>query len=482
MAQPIRAWLISLETAATRVRLCAVAAALCVAAALTLTPAAAAEDTGWLAVADDATESLALAEAWPRLDPKRQFLAIEQLLAAGRVEEAATLLDHTRYEGPVAQSVQRFYQGRIARARGHNAEAVAIFRQELASHPEQARVRLELAATLFSMQQDESARHNFELVLGGAGADPNLQNAVRSYINAIDARKRWDVTSFLTIAPTTNLNQGSSSQTVLINGLPFELADANVKKSGVGVNGGFQAGYRQPLTGTMDLVASAGAQTKRYRDVEFDDSLVNASLGPKWHFDGGFIGLYGLVDHAWKADDDYSTSFGGLVSAGVTLTSSDQLFADAGCNHHRYVNDWQGADLRYQNGRDCFVAAHLDHYFDSQSYARLLGSAGEVTTGQAHLDSFAKSIGIGAYHEFPLGLSVYAQGQYTASQYEGVYPVFDVARHDDRYDASVNLTKRDFALFGLAPMLQYTYTHNASNIPLQEFDAQGIALTLTNRF
>jgi hypothetical protein len=46
----------------------------------------------------------------------------------------------------------------------------------------------------------------------------------------------------------------------------------------------------------------------------------------------------------------------------------------------------------------------------------------------------------------------------------------------------LNLTKRDLVIFGPAPQLQYTFTHNDSNIPLHVYDAHGLALTLTRRF
>jgi hypothetical protein len=419
---------------------------------------------------------------WPKLTPKQQLLAIDQLLKGGRYDVAGRLLDKTRYDFPGDQAIARFDQGMVARGQAREREAVAIFREVLAAHPEFTRVRLELAETLFAINEDDSARHNFELVLGGASANPGLQDAVRSYINAIDSRKRWDVTTFLTFAPSTNINQGSSSQTVMVNGLPFQLSDNNVATSGVGVHGGVQAGYRQPLTDGLDLVVTGGAQAKRYRQEEFNDTLLNFAIGPKWHFDRGYLGFYAVGDHRWMADSDYATSFGGLISGSVGLTAADVLSGDFGCSLRRFATDWQQTDLSYQDGHVCFVAARFDHYFDSSTYLRTLGKYGEELTGREHLDNTSKGGGLGVYHEFPLGLSLYLQGVYTGTDYKGIYPGFSEQRSDRRVDLSVNVTKRDFELFGLAPMVQYTYTHNDSNIPLQAYDAHGLALTLTKQF
>jgi outer membrane protein len=419
---------------------------------------------------------------WPKLSPQQQFIAIEQLLRAGQFETAGRLLDAASYANPLDRANKRFYQAMVERGHGRNKDAVVIFREVLAQHPEFTRARLELAHTLFVINEDDSARHNFELVLGGASAMPGLQETVRSYINAIDGRKRWDFTTFLTIAPSTNLNQGANAQAITVNGLPFQLAGRNVKTSGVGVYTGFQAGYRHPMTDAIDLVVSGGAQAKRYKDGDFNDTLVNASIGPKWRFERGFLGLYGVADHRWIADGDYATTYGGIISGGFSLTAADLLFADAGCSERRFDHDWKSADLTYQNGHVCFASGRYDHYFDSRTYMRVLGTVGEERTGRAHLDNRSRGIGLGGYREIPWGISIYLQGLYTDSRYDGVYPSFADVRHDRRTDISLNLTKRDLVIFGLAPQLQYTFTHNDSNIPLHTYDAHGLALTLTKRF
>jgi Surface lipoprotein assembly modifier len=49
-------------------------------------------------------------------------------------------------------------------------------------------------------------------------------------------------------------------------------------------------------------------------------------------------------------------------------------------------------------------------------------------------------------------------------------------------ELSLNVTKRDLELFGLAPMVQYTYTINDSNVGFYQYDAHGVSLTLTKQF
>ena len=133
----------------------------------------------------------------------------------------------------------------VRKAQGRHAEAADTFREILTDHPQFDRVRLRVRAhALRRCSEDESARHHFELVLGGSGTQPGLANTVKSYINAIDSRRRWDFSTYFSIAPSTNLNQGSDNRVVYLNGLPFIID--NAKEFGVGIVTGMQGGYRQP--------------------------------------------------------------------------------------------------------------------------------------------------------------------------------------------------------------------------------------------
>jgi tetratricopeptide (TPR) repeat protein len=419
---------------------------------------------------------------WPKLTPAQQFGIIDQLLKSARLDVAENLLAHTRLANDSDRRAQRFYVGLLRKSQGRLPEAVDIFRGILAAHPDLARVRLELAHTLFLIKEDDSARHHFELLLGAAGSSPGLEQTARAYINAIDGRKRWSFSTFLSIAPSTNLNQGSSNPTVMLNGLPFTLSEDDVKKSGVGLVGGAQAGYRQPLNDRLDLIATVGAQGKLYREGDFNDALLSASLGPKYNFDWGYVGLYGLADKRWVANEDYATSWGGMFSVGVQMSTSDLLFADVVCRDRQFDTDWQDSDMSYQDGAGCSVSGRVDHHLDSQTFLRGLGAVGREHAGVAHLDNDYWMGGAGVYREVAWGLSIYLEATYTDLQYEGVYPGITEAREDNRIDVRANFTKRDLELLGYAPMLQLTYTTNASNVPFAEFDAQGLNFTLTKQY
>lgn len=419
---------------------------------------------------------------WPGLTPSQQFAVVEQLVQGADFATAERLLAATTYAQPNDRLIKDFYIGVIRKAQGRNGEATAIFRRLLDDHPEFDRVRLELADTLFRQQEDISARHHLDLMLGASASNPDLAATARSYINAIDSRRRWSLSSYVSIAPSTNLNQGGDNRVVYVNGLPFTIADRNLKKSGVGLAFGAQAGYSHPLTDRIDLIASAGGAFKRFGDSEFNDALVNVSVGPRYRFDWGYVGLHGIADRRWVADDNYYASWGGLASTLLRFSHRDLLFTDVTCSDRRFDHSWQSTDLSYQNGVACGLSSRWEHHFDTLTYVNALGGLGRERTGLEHLDNQNWFAGFGLHRELPWATSVYFQGIYTDKDYRGIYPTTTTARQDKRIDLSLNVTKRDLELFGLAPMLQYTYTINDSNVSLYRFDAHGVNLTLTKRY
>ena len=417
----------------------------------------------------------------------QQFAAMEQLLAAGQFDLAERLLSRTNYTAVSDIAVKKFYIGSIRRAQGRNDEAIALFREILDQHPELGRVRMALATTLYQSKDDEAARHHLDLVLAESASNPNLSNTVKSFINAIDGRRRWDASAYVTIAPSTNFNQGSQDSIVYLTdaqgtALPFVLSDANRGKSGVGISAGVQASYRQPVADQLDVILSGGINTKTYRDSDFNDAQFNIAAGPRMQFEWGYLGLYGLADQRFYANELYAFSYGGLVSATVRLGPQDVTFADLTCQHRDFEKDWKGSDLRYQDGHVCAVSGRYEHAFDSLTLLRVLAGVGQERTGHGHLDNDNWNIGAGISRDLPWGISLYGQVQYTKRDFDGAYPGSGVFRSDDRWDFSTTVIKRDWIVFDMAPSLQYTYTVNGSNVGFFNYDAHSVNLTLTKRF
>jgi outer membrane protein len=408
-------------------------------------------------------------------------IVLDQLIQIGELDLAERFLADLRPSSPEEALEAKALLGVLRKTQGRHAEAAETFRAVLATTPTAARVRMQLAQTLFAQQEDDSARHHFELLLGGAGVPGDT--VAQSFINAIDQRRRWSLTSYVTLAPSTNLNQGTKTADIgSFNGLTGQLDDRNVKKAGVGVAGGAQAGYRQPLTDTLDLVTALGVNARRYGDHRFNDLVTSVSAGPRARFDWGTIGLFGIADRHWTADSVYGSSYGAQLATTVRLGRANILFTDLICSNRRFSAHWEQTDLTYQNGTACAISSRLEHHLTSSSYATFISRLGRERTRTEHLNNTSWTAGAGYYTELPFGLSVYNQALYTRTAFQGQYPTLTYARLDGRMDLSAQFTKRDWEIFGLAPSVQYTYSLNKSTVNFLSYDAHSVNVTLTKKF
>lgn len=431
-----------------------------------------------------APQAMTLGEAeqsWPRLESHQRHAVIEQAITAGELETAERLVARLEPKTAAGEKTAALFKGLILRGQGRVDEAIEIFRGLLASNPELSRVRLELAVALFMKQEDDGARHNFDLVLASAH-NAELSLTVNRFIDAINARRRWTFSTYVSLAPSTNFNQGTNADIVMLGGLPFRIDDQARQKAGVGMNAGFSGAYRFPIWGPLDLVVGGGAHTRQFRDSKFDDTLVSGEIGPRYRFTWGDIGIYGTVARRWFGGDDwwggngYSLAAGGRISARARLDQQNLSTVNAACQEKEHdAQVWQ-------NGWGCSLGLFHDYFIDSRTFVRAIGNVERETAQRPWLDYWGVGTGGGIYREIEYGVSIYTQFVYTRRDYGADFPGFVKTRQDDRFETSVQLTKRDWTFAGMAPMVQYSYVHNLSNIEVFKFNAHGVNLSLTRFF
>lgn len=434
-----------------------------------------------------------LRQRWPTLPFELRVAAIEQLIANGAFDDADALLTNLNPPPGAGPEIDaRFLRGALRKAQGQLPEAIAIFRELLAAHPKLTRARFELAHALFLQQEDEAAQHHFDLVRGALN-NPDLDRVVQSFVDQMAQRRRWTASAYFSIAPSTNLNQGADTRTVSFNGLDFSLDEHTHRKSGVGVVAGFNAGYRYPLTDRLDMVVGGGANARQYEEDVFNDYVATGEVGPRYRFDWGDVGLYATASRRWFSRDAYQLGktapsghtigadpyalfMGGRLAISTRFSPQDVSNSSFACLQKRYdVFVWQ-------DGWNCSEQLSIDHFIDSSTFVRLLGGFEMERTHTDNQNYMAGNVGVGVYHEFGWGVTLYGQMTYTRRAFDGIYPTTTYARNDNRYDASLMITKRDWQIFGLAPSLQYTYSLQDSNVDFTNFDAHGVSITLTKKF
>ena len=423
--------------------------------------------------------------AYQAVDETHRIRILIKLVGAGYVNAAELMMQRFPLQGPLAANRKLYIEGLIAEKRGRLTEAAAKFRSALASDPHLTLVRVELAKVLADLDETDSAKHHLQL-LEAETTDPQQLASMRSFMESLDARHPFTFSGFVSIAPSTNINQGSSHSTVYspgvagVNGVsPVGTISSNSQAmSGIGVTAGGNVGFTHHLGDHWQGVLAAGLSGTYYPAVNSASVGTSQSAELRYLIKDGYLGIGGAASES--ADPINMalayTSVGPRISMAKLLTPRDQLTASALYEWRNYVSS------PTSNGNALTVNAVLTHALDSTSNIALLGGYENVTQQISYNSYQDVSVGLGAYKELPHGVTAQLQGTARFAGFDDVNPFTLSTSQDQNLTGSITLTKRDWNLYGFAPSLNYTYTRNFSNISLYDFDSHNVDFRLTKDF
>ena len=407
---------------------------------------------------------------------RAQFLAkIEQLIEAGRLDQALALIDRLPDEGVFAFD-KRFVAARIARLRGDYRTAEKIYRRMLVADPNLHRVRLELAQSLFERGNFQAADYNFRLVLA-AGISPRVRRTIQGFLARIRRDKWWTGSFQFAIVPDTNINTGPSSRKVTIFGLPFKLSENTTQKSGIGVEVSASGDVRPRIGPNLRLVLGGRLHAREYfSGGDFDDRSATLRAGPIYAHGRGEVGIFGLATRRWFAHEPYSTTLGGRAFGDYDLTSR---FRVAGGVTYLDIDLDNGTRL---DGRYYGIDARLSYTFDDRSIGRVFGGwAVNDRTDPGESYDFYR-FGIGYSRELPLGLIAYVAPEVRFRNYHGKPRLFDEERDDIMYRIESRLILRQLIIRDFAPFVTLAYEVNDSSINFFGYDRLRGSIGFTKRF
>jgi len=400
------------------------------------------------------------------------------LTKTGRADQAEVLLKQFPLQGPLAHNRTLFLRGLICFAHGDYPAAAREYREVLANDPHLTLVRSELAQTLAAMDENDAAKHHLELLKADAPNQADAQG-IQSFIDRIDERRPYTVAGYVSLAPSTNFNGGSSHTTVYSPVFGWgDIPQTSQKTSGIGVSGGISLGFNKRLNDYFQLVTAANVDGRAYADSDYDLVSFSQSAEMRRIISGGYVSA-GLVASQLVAPTALKLSYysyGPRLAFAKDLSQHNRLQASTVYEYRDY-----GAGSS-QNGWASTNTATLSHAIDSTFSLSATAGYDHVSQGFDFTTYHTYSFGVGAYKEMSHGLTVQLDAMAKLSDFEGINPVALLTRQDQRYIGSVTLTKRDWNMLGFAPSLNYTYTRNVSNIALYDYDSHSVDFRLTKDF
>ena len=402
------------------------------------------------------------------------FTTLKALIESGQYDKARDFAAHATGDAAADQLNLAFTNALILKVQGHYKEAAAAMRAILSDHPDLTRVRGELADTLYRMGDIDGATYNMQL-LADSTSDTTQRSFYDSYLTTMKSKRPWSLDAYVALAPSSNINNGIAGDTVTIGGVPFD-ATSHEKKSGIGVAYGVAGTYRFMLSPEWDFTVGGKTNGNVYTDQTFDQ--LNGSVFGElarttqmWR-----VGLGVTADRTLFGWNGFNWDVGPQLSVSRHVGGNGTVIGTLGW---KYVGYDQEDAL---NGGETDVGLrYLKQMSPSASWG--VGVLFSDVNANVQFNGFRRyRPSIDLYKELWGGLLTSLSVGYEWREYKADYPLTGAPREDREVDVDLAVTFRNLSWRGFAPKVEYTYTHNASNIELNTYDSQAIGFYLTKQY
>lgn len=409
------------------------------------------------------------------LDARAAPRTAEDYLAAGDDAGARDALARLVAGRPDAALHLAQLEALILLRDGRTAEAAQAFRTILSAEPRYAPARRGLTEALARQGDLGAAAWHAERLLA-ATPDEGERAALAALVTAARTGAPQGVALRFALLPSSNARRGTDAETVIINGLPFEIDDDARRKGGVGLFFGLSAWSGRAIAPNWTATLGASADAKLYGEGIDDEANLALRL------DLARSGPRRRLSFGPRAEVQFNGGAENRRRLGIDATLAQRIGAQsdvtAGLTHW-----WQWyPDAPFRDGT--LTEGHVGWRSQiSATSAVLLQLPYEVErTGRDHLDRIETGVVLGLEREWRGGMISVISADWSVDDYRGQYPGFLTARRDEVTSFSISLRHRSMRIDRFIPEVSYTFTDHRSNIPFHAYQAHDLGLALSTRF
>jgi outer membrane protein len=403
------------------------------------------------------------------------------LAKQGQHELADSMIQRYPLTGKYAGNRTLYIEGLILRGRKDLKGAAAKFRAALADDPKLTLVRTDLAQTLVAMGEDDSAKHHLQLLEADA---PNAQVAsnIRALIDHVDKNSPYKFNAYISLAPSTNINNGSSHDKVkvysIFDGSMDETEVQSRGKSGLGTAFGVSGTYTKSFGQNWSASFSEGGSARVYSDRTFNNFALNQAVDLRYSQDRANISVGMFATEAIQNDLSGMPfySYGPRVSATLNVTAKDAIFGTAVFEKRIY------RDALVLNGWGNYNEFGWRHAFDPTLNVTTSIGFDRLKSGYNEYSYKTWYTGLELYKELPHGITADVSSRVQHTTFDVFNQAGQKFRKDNRLIGSLGLVKRDWNIFGFAPSVEYTFVKNFSNLNIYDYNSSTFDVRLTKNF
>ena len=366
---------------------------------------------------------------------------------------------------PELQTEARFRLGRMyADMMDRPRDAAVLYRRILDEKPDAVPVRLELARVLARMGNLGDAQRELRAAEASGQLPPQVEQQVRFFANALSASKRFGGGFEVALAPSTNINNATRSDTLGTIIGDFTLDDDAQAQSGIGLSLRGQMYYRLPVGTATDILARVSSSGDLYSKSDFNDFSLSTQVGPQWRWGSDRFALAGAVSWRWYGMAPYTMSYGAIGNWQHPLGGQTQLRLDGTF----MFEDNRRNDL--EDGHYFTLAAGIDHAFTARSGGGIQINGMRDVAQDPGYSTASGGANAYLYREMGRTTAVVNVG-YRHLEADARLFLYPERRRDDNFSASLSGTFRALTFGTFAPMLRVKYQRNWSTVEIYDFDS-----------
>ena len=409
------------------------------------------------------------------LRPVQLFDLAEQAKSKGRIADAEALYQALAQDpDPQVRAEARFRHAMMLAGLRRYKPAAVLLRALLDEQPGAARARLELARILALMGDESAARRELRQAQA-QGLPPDVALVVDQFARALHSTQRFGGSLALAMAPDSNINRATASQTLDTIIAPLTLSKNARQQSGLGLDGAAQAFARVPLAADLDLVPRVSAQADVYRQSQFDDVSGSALVGLEWR--DGRDRISPSLGATWRW-------YGGAVYAHTQTIALDWIHPIGS----RTQVDVQASAARARYDLNPLQTGGL--FAASASYERALTPSSGVSFTVDGARETARDAGYATWSGGGTALAWRDLGRATVFaslsghrlESDARLFLFTDRRREWLITAAAGATVRRLTWNGFAPLVRISYERNFSTVALYDYRRVATSFGVTRAF
>ena len=407
----------------------------------------------------------------------------QELIEKNKLEDAKKVLLLKPFQQKELEIERLYLLAQIATKENKIDKAIDIYYFILEHQPNISNIRFRLAELYLIRKDWIRADYHYRLALADKELPIVIQNRIKQALYYIRQNKNYNFWFNFGIAPDNNVNNTTSGEQCVMTMFGPMCNTLDDPEKDVGLNITVGGNYEFKLSDNWRFRNEALIYSLKYQDKKYDDIYLSYVLGLKYVYNKGDVFFGPTFSKRFLGHKSYNYTTGFMVDTGYDLTKqlNARLYLAYTPTHYDDYGDILDGDVK---------TARLRMFYALDSSKYLIFKTGyeyEKTKDKTYTnDRVNLALGFGA--DMPWGFHIYAEPSVLFTNYKGKrwtvkdYEFKEVKEWDITQRYSVSLSNRKVSLWGLMPVLTYSYTDKKSNIWQREYQKSLIELSIQKRF